>query len=64
MHLVGPDVGTPIIAVGGQAIFGPVMTPAPKGEAAGRLGDALVAILAVPNFYELKRHSTRRPNFD
>lgn len=61
---VGTDVGTPIVAVGGQAIFGPVMTPAPKGEAAARLWDALVAILAVPNFYELKRSRTLRPTFD
>jgi hypothetical protein len=61
--MVGPETGTPIVAVGGQAIFGPVMTPAPTGEAAGRLWDALVAILAVPNFYELKRSRTVPPSF-
>lgn len=61
---VGDDVGTPIIAVGEQAIFGPVMTPTPRGEAAARLWDALAAILAVPNFYELKRSRTVRPSFD
>jgi hypothetical protein len=61
---VGPDVGTPIIAVDGQAIFGPVMTPTPRGEAAGRLWDALVTILAVPNFYELKRSRTIPPGFE
>jgi len=60
---VGDDVGTPIIAVGGQAIFGPVMTPTPKGEAAARLWDAVVAILSIPNFYELKRSRTLRPSF-
>jgi hypothetical protein len=61
---VGPEAGTPIVAVGGQAVFGPVMTPAPTGEAAGRLWDALVAILAVPNFYELKRSRTLPPSFE
>ncbi|MEK9665475.1 MAG: DsbA family protein, partial [Candidatus Nanopelagicales bacterium] len=44
INLVGTDVGTPIIAVPGPdgervAIFGPVVTPAPRGEAAGRLWD-------------------------
>ena len=44
IELVGTDVGTPIIAVPGPdgervAIFGPVVTPAPRGEAAGRLWD-------------------------
>ena len=35
--LVGNDVGTPIISVGGAAFFGPVISPAPKGEEAGKL---------------------------
>ena len=37
--LVGDDVGTPVISVEGVAFFGPVVSPAPKGEAAGRLWD-------------------------
>jgi 2-hydroxychromene-2-carboxylate isomerase len=32
---VGLDVGTPVIDVEGVAFFGPIVTPAPKGEAAG-----------------------------
>src|SRR4051794_38135480 len=30
MELVGTDVGTPVIAYQGCAVFGPVVTPAPK----------------------------------
>jgi len=36
IDLVGTDVGTPVIAFGKIAFFGPVVTPAPKGEAAGQ----------------------------
>ncbi|MEY3705164.1 MAG: hypothetical protein RLY29_536, partial [Actinomycetota bacterium] len=41
IKLVGNDVGTPIIAVGDAAFFGPVISPAPKGEAAGKLWDGV-----------------------
>ncbi|RAG66333.1 disulfide bond formation protein DsbA, partial [Burkholderia multivorans] len=39
LALVGDDVGTPVCRVAGTAFFGPVVTPAPKGEDAGRLFD-------------------------
>ena len=42
MDPVGDDVGTPVIHYNGKAIFGPVVTPAPKGEAAGRLWDGVL----------------------
>jgi 2-hydroxychromene-2-carboxylate isomerase len=61
---VGDDVGTPIVAFQGVAFFGPVVTPAPKGEAAGRLWDGAVLVAATPGFYELKRTRTRGPIFD
>jgi hypothetical protein len=61
---VGQDVGTPVIAVDGVAFFGPVVTPAPKGEAAGRLWDGVVLVASTPGFYELKRTRDSGPVFD
>lgn len=64
IDLVGEDVGTPVVAVNGTAFFGPVMTPAPKGEDAGRLWDGFALVTSVPGFYELKRTRTQGPVFD
>jgi protein-disulfide isomerase-like protein with CxxC motif len=64
VDLVGDDVGTPVIAIDGAAFFGPVMTPAPTGEEAGRLWDGFVLVTGVPGFYELKRTRTQGPIFD
>ena len=61
--LVGMDVGTPVIAVGDVAFFGPVVTPAPQGEAAGLLWDGVLLVAATPGFYELKRTRTEAPDF-
>jgi protein-disulfide isomerase-like protein with CxxC motif len=64
IDLVGTDVGTPVIAFGDIAFFGPVVTPAPKGEEAGRLWDGCVLVAGTPGFYELKRTRTQGPIFD
>ena len=56
---VGLDVGTPV-----KALFGPVITPAPKGEAAGELWDGLVLVTKADGFFELKRSRDRKPSFD
>ena len=61
---VGLDVGTPVIRIRGKSLFGPVMTPAPKGEAAGELWDGLVLVTKTDGFFELKRSRDRRPSFD
>ena len=64
IDLVGDEVGTPVIAVDGVAFFGPVVSPAPKGEAAGRLWDGCVLVAGTDGFFELKRSRTRDPIFD
>lgn len=64
IDLVGDDVGTPVVSVQGVSFFGPVVTPAPKGEVAGRLWDGAVLVAGVPGFYELKRSRDEGPKFD
>lgn len=64
IDLVGDDVGTPVVAVGDVAFFGPVVSPAPTGEEALRLFDGVVAAASVDGFFELKRSRTRGPRFD
>ena len=61
---VGGDVGTPVISVGGASIFGPVVTPIPRGEEAGRLWDGVLLCLQTPGFFELKRSRYADPTFD
>ncbi len=61
MALVGDDVGAPVVAVDGVGYFGPVVSPAPTGQAALDLFDGLVAMARVPGFYELKRSRTVGP---
>ena len=60
---VGQDVGTPVIAVNGVAFFGPVISPAPTGQAALTLWDGVVAVTSYPGFFELKRSRTTGPVF-
>jgi hypothetical protein len=62
--LVGDDVGTPIIAIAGVGFFGPVISPAPKGEEAGKLWDGVVLAASYPGFFEIKRSRTVGPIFN
>lgn len=59
MALLGPHVGTPIVATTitdstRVAFFGPVMSRVPTGERAGELWDATLVLASSPGFHELK----------
>ena len=54
----GPKTQTPTVAVRSDpphGFRGPVMSPAPTGEAARRLWDAIMVVSAEPGFFELTR---------
>lgn len=63
MDRVGMDVGTPVISVQGVSFFGPVVTPAPQGEDAGKLWDGVLLVAGTDGFFELKRTRDRKPIF-
>jgi 2-hydroxychromene-2-carboxylate isomerase len=51
--------GVPTLVVDGSAVlFGPVVTPAPDGEAAARLWDLTVGWAEFPHLYEMRRPKT------
>jgi hypothetical protein len=64
MDRVGYEVGTPVISVGDLSIFGPVVSPIPRGEAAARLWDGVLLVAGTDGFFEMKRSRTREPIFD
>ena len=64
MDQVGYEVGTPVISVNGNAFFGPVVSPIPRGEAAAKLWDGVLLVSGTDGFFELKRSRTREPIFD
>jgi protein-disulfide isomerase-like protein with CxxC motif len=68
MKPVGQEVGTPVLHVPAPgrdpiAFFGPVITPIPRGEAAGKLWDGVLAVAGTDGFFELKRTRDRSPEF-
>jgi len=46
------------------AFFGPVVSPVPRGESAGKLWDGVLLVAGTDGFFELKRSRTRDPIFD
>ncbi|HVA72986.1 MAG TPA: DsbA family protein [Acidimicrobiales bacterium] len=58
--LGGFGVPTLVLQAGTQrtALFGPVVTPAPRGEEAGRLWDLVAGWTEFPHLYELRRPKT------
>lgn len=63
MDPVGHDVGTPVLHINGMALFGPVISPAPTGEQAGRLFDGFALLTEYEGFYEAKRSRVVGPIF-
>ncbi len=63
--VLGDDVGSPALRLDatGNALFGPIISPAPTGDDADRLLDATLAMLSVREFFELKRSRTAGPDF-
>jgi hypothetical protein len=67
LALAGNDVGTPIIALtnseGRKAgYFGPVITRVPATEKSVAMWDALVTMMDIDSFFELKRTRTEMPD--
>jgi protein-disulfide isomerase-like protein with CxxC motif len=51
--------GVPTLVLDGTTpLFGPVIAPAPTGEAAGRLWDLVAGWAEYPNLYEVRRPKT------
>lgn len=65
LRLAGPDVGSPVLHVEGadHGTFGPIVSPPPRGDQAGQLWDAVVALSRIDSFYEVKRGRAGPPDF-
>ncbi|HLM65596.1 MAG TPA: DsbA family protein [Acidimicrobiales bacterium] len=63
VDLAGPDIGSPVLAFGRPRVglFGPIVSPGPRGEAAARLLDLVLEAGAIPGFFELKRGRSAPP---
>jgi predicted DsbA family dithiol-disulfide isomerase len=61
IRVVGDDVGVPILVFDGEVgLCGPVMEPAPTGDAALLLWDHIAGLARTPGFYEVERSRTVR----
>ena len=63
VDLTGPDVGSPILVHGSPrvGVFGPIVNPGPRGPAAARLLDHVLAVSQTDGFFELKRGRSSGP---
>ncbi len=51
---MGYEVRTPVISVQGTSFFGPIVSPIPRGDAAGRLWDGVKLVAGTDGFFELQ----------
>ncbi len=64
LAVAGEDVGVPLLVFpNDQGFFGPVMSPAPVGEAAAEMFDHIAALASYECFWELKRDRQSSPEF-
>ena len=64
MAAYGEDMGTPLIAINGVGFFGPVISRVPRGEKALIAWDAVLTLVDIPGFYEIKRRRDEEIVFD
>ena len=67
LELVGDDVGTPIIATDNSTgeragYFGPVITRIPETRESLIMWDALISMMEIDGFFELKKTRTHSPD--
>ena len=57
----GGEAGSPVMAYQGVGWFGPVLSPAPTGDAAAEVWDDLTRFITRDEIFEVKRGRTRPP---
>ncbi|MCX6471851.1 DsbA family protein [Williamsia herbipolensis] len=61
VRIYGESSGTPIVAVDGRALFGPVITEIPTGDEAFELFDAVVVLAHSSSFAQMQRPRSGPP---
>jgi 2-hydroxychromene-2-carboxylate isomerase len=59
--MAGDDIGSPVLAIGDRAMFGPIVSPPPTGDTALAVWDAVNTLIATDEVAEIKRGRPSRP---